>query len=139
MGGLDEGTADVAVLNEAQAVGDARFLGVAHGGVQAGVGHADDDIGLHRMLLCQESAGPLAGLVDADALDFAVRPGEVDIFEHADFSLVPAVGGDGLHLAVLDDDDFAGAHVPHQGRADGVQRAALGGDHPGAVLGPADA
>ncbi len=60
---LNEGAANVLILNEADAVGDAALLRVAQGGVQAGVRHADDHIGIHRVLLCQEAAGLLAGLV----------------------------------------------------------------------------
>ena len=65
---LDKGAANVFIFDEADAVGDAALLGVAEGGVQAGVRHADDHIGLHGVLLRQEAARLLACLVDGLAL-----------------------------------------------------------------------
>ena len=47
LGGLDEGAAHIAVLDQAIAEGDATELGVANGGRDAGIGHADHDVGVH--------------------------------------------------------------------------------------------
>ena len=45
--GRNKGAADVFVFDKAHAVGDPGLTGVAHGGVQTGVRHADDDVRLH--------------------------------------------------------------------------------------------
>ena len=74
---LDKGPADVPVFNKADAVRDARLPGKAQRGVQAGIGHADDDVRLHRMLQRQIRAGAHPRLVDADALDDRVGPGKI--------------------------------------------------------------
>ncbi len=58
---LDKGAADVFILDEADAVGDAALLRVAERRIQTGIRHADDHIGLHRVLLCQEPALPACG------------------------------------------------------------------------------
>ena len=80
---LNEGAADIFVLDKAYAVGDAALLGITQGGVQAGIRRADDDVGLDGMLLRQETAGLQAGLMDAGALDDGIRAGKVDVLEHA--------------------------------------------------------
>ncbi len=49
---LNEGAADVLILNEADAVG-MPLSWSNQGGVQAGVRHADDHIGIHRVFLCR--------------------------------------------------------------------------------------
>ena len=139
---LNEGSADVLILNEADAVGDAALLGVAQGGVQAGVRHADDHIGIHRVFLCQEPAGLLAGLVHRAALDDAVRAGKVDELEHAHLGVrAAAVILDAPQFTGLGvgDDDLAGFHVPQQGRADRIQCAALAGKDVAAAGQGADA
>ena len=78
---VDEGAANVFVLDEAHAVGDAAAAGIAQGGVQAAVGHAHHHIRVHRVFFCQERPGPEPGGVDGTAVDDGVRPGEIDILK----------------------------------------------------------
>ena len=128
---LDEGAANVFVLDEADAVGDAALLGVAEGGVEAGVRHTDDHIGLHGVLLRQEAACLLAGLVDRAALDDAVRAGEVDVLEDAHLGVLPAaVILDAAQLAGagVGHDDLAGLHIPQKRSTGRIQRTALAGE-----------
>ncbi len=61
LGGLDEGAADVPVLDKADPIGDAGLAGIAQGRIQTGVGHADDHVRLDRVLQGQEGPSPLAG------------------------------------------------------------------------------
>ena len=133
---LNEGAADIFVLDKAYAVGDAALLGVTQGGVQAGIRRADDDVGLDGMLLRQETAGLQAGLMDAGALDDGIRAGKVDVLEHAH-----RVGGgaavilDAAQTVVVSDDDLTGLDVPYEFGADGVQGAALAGKGPAGTIG----
>src|SRR5699024_5994985 len=137
---LDEGAADVFVLDEADAVGDAAGLGVAQSGVQARVGHADDHVGVHRVLLRQEAPRLHPGLVDRAALDGAVGPGKVDVFKHAHLAgLAAAVVLDAAQAVGVGHHDLAGFHVPQQGGAHGVQGAALAGKSVAAPRQGADA
>ena len=59
LAGLDEGAADVGVLDEALAERDAALLGVAGGGRGARLGHRHHQVGLDR-----ELAGQLAAHLD---------------------------------------------------------------------------
>ena len=59
-------------FGKADGVGDAGGLGVAQRGIQAGVGHTDYHVRLHRVLLGQESPRPLPGMAHTAALDHRV-------------------------------------------------------------------
>ena len=83
LGGLDKGAADILVLDKANAVGDTALLRIAERGVQTGIRCADDNIGLHRMLLRKETTGLQAGLMHAGALDDGIGAGKVDVLKHA--------------------------------------------------------
>ena len=63
LAGGDEGAANVAVFHQAHPVGDAGLLSKAHGGVQSGVGHADDHVRLHGELPGQQPPGVAPGQV----------------------------------------------------------------------------
>ena len=65
---LNEGAAYIFVLDKAHAVGDAALLRVAERCIQTRVRRADDDIGLHGMLLRQERARLQTGLMHTSAL-----------------------------------------------------------------------
>ena len=54
-------------FNKAHAIGNTAFLRIAKGGIQAGIRRTDDDIGFHRMLLCQKASGLQAGVMHAGA------------------------------------------------------------------------
>ena len=80
---LDERAADVVIADQAHPHRDARRLGEADGGADAGVGNRHDDVGLDRRLARQPAAELGAHLVDALAEHVAVGPREVDVLEHA--------------------------------------------------------
>ena len=79
----DEGAADVAVLHEALAVGDAAGAGVSLGRGHPRLGHAHDEVGLHRGLRRQQLAHAPPGAVHLAPVQSAVGPGEVDELEDA--------------------------------------------------------
>ena len=125
VGRLDEGAADIVVADDAELEGDAGLDGVAERRRHARIGHRDDDVGRDRALARQLGADPLARLVDAAALDDAVRPGEVDVLEDAE---PPRAAGEGvlrMHAGGIDDDELAGLDVAHEVGADDVERAGL--------------
>ena len=62
---LDEGAADIVVADDAEFVGQAGLLGVAHGCRDAGIRHRDHDVGRHAGFTCQLGADGLRVLVDA--------------------------------------------------------------------------
>ena len=67
-----------------------EFLGKTERGVIAGVGHRHDDVGFDRELARQLAAHLGAHPGDVDVADDAVRPREIDVFEHAERRLLVA-------------------------------------------------
>ena len=132
--GGDKGAAHIAVFHKSHPVGDAALLGVALGGVQAGVGHPDDQVGLHRVLLGQKLARVYPGLVDRLPGDHRVGAGEVDILKDAHVGQSPAVVPDGAHLAVLHHHDLPGLQFPLQFAPHAGDGAGLGGEQDGVPL-----
>lgn len=133
---LDEGAPDVRVLHEALAVGDAGLLGVADRRRGAGLGHRDDQVGLHRVLLGQLAADLHPRGVHVPAGDGGVRAGHVDVLEEAALGL--RHGEPGRAQAVLvDRDQLARLDLADHARADDVERRRLAGHHP-AALQPAE-
>ena len=126
LGRGDEGAADVAVLDQALSVGDARGHGVALGGRHPRVGHAHDQVGGDRRLGGQQLAHPAAGAVDLVAVERGVGPGEVDELEDAELGVEPLDGKRPLraHLLAVDDDHLAGLELADEGGADDVERRA---------------
>ena len=111
---LDEGAADVLVLDQAHLVGQAARLGIAHRGAEARIGHADDDVGIDRCLAIEQPSRLLAVGVDVAPLDVAVGTGEVDVLHRAHLvALVHRVvaAADAL---VVDRDDLARLDVAHE-------------------------
>src|SRR5699024_3832984 len=80
---LDEGPADVGVLHQALAEGDARLLRIADGRGGTGLGRRDDEVGVDGVLAGEGPAHLDAGLVDRPAADRRVGAGEVDVLEDA--------------------------------------------------------
>ena len=83
LGRLDEGPADVGVLDQALAVGDAGLLGVADRRGRPRLRGGDDEVGIDRVLPGQGAAHLDPGLVDDPAADRRVGPGQVDVLEDA--------------------------------------------------------
>ena len=83
LAGLDEGAADVGVLHQAGAVGDAAGLGVPDGGRGAGLRDRDHQVGVSREVVGEPAADLDAHAVDALARDQGVGTGEVDELEQA--------------------------------------------------------
>src|SRR5699024_5716337 len=114
LAGLDEGAADVLALHEAHAVGSAALASAAQGRVDAGVRHADDDVGLNGVLQGQEGARALARRVYAAAVYDGVRAREVDELEDALARGLPAVAAVALKAPVGDGDYLARLHVAQE-------------------------
>ena len=136
VGRLDEGAADIVVADDAELERQARLVGVADRRRHAGVGHRHDDVGVDRAFLGELHADALAGIVDADALDLLIGPGEIDVLEDAEAARLLGEGLDRAQAVAVDDDDLAGLDVAHEAGADDVERAGLRGQDPG-VLEPA--
>src|SRR5580765_3372341 len=130
--GLDEGAADVGVLDEALAVGDAGLLGVADGGRRARLGRRDDQVRVDGVLAGEDPAHLDPGLVDHPVVDRGVGAGEVDVLEDA--ALGRGLGeARGPQAVLVDGDHLAGLDLPDEGGADDVQGRGLGRDDPAAV------
>ena len=133
--GGNEGSADIFVLDQADAVRNPRFPGVAHGGVQTGIRHADDNIRIHRMGFCQNLPCPHPGVVNADAVNDGIRPGKVDVFKNAHFpGRGAAMTGVGVDAVAVKGQNFPGQNVPLEFRTHGVEGAALRSDDIRSVL-----
>ena len=75
-------------------------------------------------------ADALARFIDADAVDHAVGPGEIDIFENAQPFMGAVEGPRRAQSFRAGDDHLAGLDVAQELRADDVERAAFRGDDP---------
>src|SRR6185312_5256353 len=129
--GMDEGTADVTVLDEAFAIGNAGLAGVADGGGNGRIRDADDDIGIDGMFAGEGGAHLFARLVNELATDAAVGAGEVGVFEGAGGA--PAGGGNGEEAGEalsIDLDDFTRHELAFEGKAEVFEGAGFGGDDP---------
>ena len=132
LAGGDKGAADVTVFYQAYPVGNTGLLGVAHGGVQTGIRHADDHVGLHRVLLRQKAPRQAAGIMHGLTAEDRIRPGEVDIFKYAHVAAgALAVVPEGPHLALFHHDDLTRVQLPLKFRPHGAQGAGFGGKHDG--------
>ena len=67
--GGNECASDILVLDKPNAIRNARCARIAYCGINAGVGHADNDIGIDRVLLCQNFAGAYAAVVHQTAVN----------------------------------------------------------------------
>ena len=121
LAGLDEGSCDVTVLDEAVVLGQPALSGeTARGGV-AGVGDGDHEVGAGGWMLArQRLTHPPARSLQHGAVHLRVGASEVDVFEEAEgfarsfnhhLSANP-VGADRHHLTRQ--------HVAHVGGADDV-------------------
>ena len=130
---LDERAADVGVLDQALAVGDAGALRVADRGGGAGLRCRDHQVGLDGVLGGQPPADLDAGGVHGAAGDRGVGAGEVDVLEHAALRLRRRRTGSCGCRSVVDRDQLAGLDLAHERGADDVQRRRLARDHPAAL------
>ena len=132
LAGLDEGAADVGVLDEALAEGDAALLGVPGGRRGARLGDRHHQVGLDRELAGQLAAHLDAGGVHGLAGDRGVGAGEVDVLEDAALArrLREPVG---TQPVLVDRDQLAGLDLADHAGADRGERGVLGRDHPAAV------
>ena len=133
---LDKRTTHVAVLDKALAKGNTALVRIALRGRQAGVGHADDQVGLDGLLMCQLTTHVITASVDALAVHDGIGASEVDLLKdavgrllggrHALLGYQP-LGADAQNLAGTDVADVLGTH--------NVERTSLGGDDPAAGAG----
>ena len=109
---------------------------IALRGRQAGVGHADDQVGLDGLLMCQLTTHIITAGVDALAVHDGIGTSEVDLLKDAVSRLFggrhallgyQALGADAQNLTGTDVADVLGAH--------NVERTSLGGDDPAAGAG----
>ena len=132
--GGDERPADVLVLQKADAVRDARSLRIAHGGVETGIGHADNDVRLDGIFLREEPARLQTCVVHIAAVDLRIGAGGVEVLEDAERLLLPAVVAAALDAVFGEDDHLAGLHFADLMPADGADGARFGSDEPAAVI-----
>ena len=126
---LDEGAADVLVLDEPHFIGQSAGLGVPHRGAEARIGHPHHDVRLDVRLLVEQTARLLAEGVDVASLDVAVGTCEVDILHRAHLvALVHRIVGAPQSVAV-DRYDLPGLDVAHELRAHHLECAGLAAHH----------
>ena len=117
--GLDKRTAHVAVLDKALAKGNTALVRIPLRGRQTGVGHADNQVGLDGLLMCQLTTHVITAGVDALAVHDGVGASEVDLLKDAVSRLFggrhallghKALGADAQNLTGTDVADVLGAH-----------------------------
>ena len=130
--GLDERTADVGVLHQAGAEGDAGGLGVTDGRRGAGLRGRYHQVGLDRGLLRELAAHLHAGEVDVPAGDVGVGAGQVHVLEDTALGLRFRESR-GAQAVLVDGDELARLDLADVGRAADVEGGGLGGDDPAAL------
>ena len=128
--GLDEGAPDVAVFDEAFAVGDTGLLRIADGSRHPTIGHRDDDVSFDGRFLGQDASCFYAGRVQRVAVDVGIRASKVDVLEQAEGALGGGMAANGAWTGCVNGDDFAGVEFAHVFGANGGECATFGGDHP---------
>ena len=129
LAGSDERPSDIFVFDEADAVGDSGLLGIADGGVKAGVRNADNNVRLNGMLQGEESACSDPCRVNAAAVDYRIGAGKVDVFKNAERAgLFVAVVFNGAHAVFIKNNNLSGLDVADKLRPHCVKRAAFRGN-----------
>ncbi len=139
LGGLDEGTADIAVFDEPDPIRNTALLGIAKRSIQTRIRHADHHIRLHRIFPIEDTSGTLPRLMDADSLYHRVGAREIDILKDTETRFAAAMGVQAMQAVLIGDHDLARLNVPHKLRADAVERAGFGRKHHAAARCLADA
>ena len=138
LAGLDEGAADVGVLDDSLFIWYARFLGITNRRVDARFGNADNHVGVDRAGAGKDTSSLLARLVHAYAVDGGVAAGEIDVLKNADrvffVGEIRAKAVIALLTLAVDDDDLAGLNVADELSAAGVKRSAFACHHHRAVV-----
>ena len=109
--GLDESAPDILVLYQTHLIRDAALLGVAHGGAEARLRHADDYVGLCRTLAEQPPSGFLAVCMDIASVDIAVRTREIDVLHRTHPVTEEMRIYRAAHALPVEADDLAGTYV----------------------------
>ncbi len=127
--GLDERAADVAVLHQAVAVGDAGGARVALRGGNPRLGDRHHHVGVDRRLARQLLAHALTSRVDALAVEHRVGTREVDELEQTELRVGFGEPG-GVDARRVDHDHLARLDLAHEVGADDVERRGLAREHP---------
>ena len=130
LAGLDEGTPDIVVADDADFVGDSRLAGVAERGRHARVGYRDDQVGVDRLFAGELFADAAARLVDVDGFHRGIGAREVDVFENAEPALAGRERGEAFHSRLADHHDLSRFDVAYVFGADDVERAGFGCEDP---------
>src|SRR5439155_11015915 len=135
---LDEGAADVAVLDETFRIRDARLMRVPDRRRRGGVRHANNQVGLDGRLAGQLTPHVHAHWVEQLVADDAVGSGEVDVLEDAEGVALLLNGLHRVKALFVDNDRLTGLDFAHEVRAEVVESAGLGGDNPAVAVELAD-
>src|SRR5699024_6904661 len=116
LGGLDERTADIPVLDQAGTVVDTRLGRITDRGRRARLRDRDHQVGLGGMLLGEVASDGLPGGVHATPGDRGVRAGAVDALAATPLRLRPGATRGTQPLGV-DREQLTGLHLPYEGRS----------------------
>ena len=96
----------------------------------AGFRHADDDVRIHGGIFREETAGKQTCGIHVDAVNAAVRAGEINVLKNAASLLFggKAVRFVGENAVRRDGDNLARLYVADEFRAHGVKRTGLAGE-----------
>src|SRR6516162_6362382 len=125
LGRLDEGAADIVIANDAELIGEARFLGITDRRRHPRVRYRHDHIGGCGHFASQFRAACFADGVDAAAAKTRIRPGEIDVFENTGPRRLRRERLVRMCAVLVEDEDFAVFDIAHILRADDVERAGL--------------
>ena len=115
-------------------VGNPGLASISQSRIQTGIRNTDDNVRIHRMRLCQNSACIHPDLMDTDTLDNGIRAGKVDMLKDTQpFRSGAAVPLVTVNAAVVDGQYLAGKNIPDDFRTYRMEGTAFRCDHIGAV------
>ena len=129
LGRLDEGAGDVHILDEPHFQGNAARCRIADGGGESRFGNAGDQVGVGRVFLPEQTAGILPEGIGAAAFEYAVRPGEVNIFHGAETALAGGRMPEAVQAVAVHAHQFPGLDVPQETGSEFAEGAGLAGDY----------
>ena len=93
----------------------------AKSGIQTGIRHTDDDVGIHRMRLCKNTTGLDPGPVNGNAVNDRIRSCKINVFKNTEFLFfLLAVFPSGHYSILRKYKDLSRFHIPDKIRAYGL-------------------
>ena len=133
LGGLNEGTTDVAILDQSLRKRNPRFIGKSCCCRRPGIRYGDDNISAETGLPCQNTSHLKACRMDTLSINDGVRAREIDVFKNAGSNVFPIGKAIGFQPIAVNDNHFARQYIAHKFSAIDLKGACFRGEDPPAI------